>query len=470
MVNHIKSMTQKILILSANPKKTSLLRLDQEMREIDEGLRRSKKRDRFTVEKRLAVRIEDLRRALLDEEPQFVHFCGHGGGHDGILLEDLVGCVQLVKADPLANLFKLFSKQVECVILNACYSEVQAAEISQHINYVIGMKQAIGDQAAIKFATGFYDAIGAGRSIEDAFEFGRNAIELDNIPEELTPMIKKSQKLLKSSPESAASPVQWVMVLSATIDDINKPMAETIVKHLQQLSGDASLTLKKIAKGSVILVLQSSEDGFERINYLLKSGELKELNGFRVERVQLGYEIAENEVTESLNTRRLDTMPPLNQRLANLEYLLEMDYEQLAEHEQELSMTASPKVRNEAKQRIKRDIMPRIRKNEVEYWSLLREFANRSEIVEPEAQTAIASIVQDAEIIQTKPMPDEVLQKLQEILNKLNEPGTAAAAKAKFAVNVIPGVLAYEFELDTETTLRQVFRPLKQLFGAAAKK
>jgi hypothetical protein len=197
---------------------------------------------------------------------------------------------------------------------------------------------------------------------------------------------------------------------------------------------------------------------------------LKELNGFRVERVQLGYEIAENEVTEPLNTRRLDTMPPLNQRLANLEYLLELDYDKLAEQEQELSITASPNVRNEAKQRIKRDIMPRIRNNEVEYWSLLREFANRSEIAEPEAQTAIATIVQDAEIIQTKPMPDEVLQKLQEILNKLNEPGTAAAAKAKFAVNVIPGVLAYEFELDTETTLRQVFRPLKQLFGAAAKK
>lgn len=161
-------------------------------------------------------------------------------------------------------------------------------------------------------------------------------------------------------------------------------------------------------------------------------------------------------------------MLPLKQRLADLEYLLELDYEKLAEHEQELSMTASPNVRNEAKQRIKRDIMPRIRKNEVEYWCLLRQFANGSEIAEPEAQNAIATIVQDAEIIQAKPMPNEVLQKLQEILDKLNEPGTAA--KAKFAVNVIPGVLAYEFELDTENALRQAFRPLKQLFGTAAKK
>lgn len=163
-------------------------------------------------------------------------------------------------------------------------------------------------------------------------------------------------------------------------------------------------------------------------------------------------------------------MPPLKQRLVQLENLLEMDYEQLAEHEQELSMTASPKVRNEAKQRIKRDIMPRIRKNEAEYWSLLRQFASGSEIAEPEAQAAIATIVQDAEIIQAKPIPDEVLEKLQEILDKLNEPGTAAVAKAKFAVNVIPGILAYEFELDTENALRQAFREVKQLFGAAAKK
>lgn len=163
-------------------------------------------------------------------------------------------------------------------------------------------------------------------------------------------------------------------------------------------------------------------------------------------------------------------MLPLKQRLADLENLLELDYEKLAEHEQELSMTASPNVRNEAKQRIKRDIMPRIRKSEAEYWSLLRQFANGCEITELEAQNAIATIVQDAEIIQAKPMPGVVVQKLQEILDKLNEPGTAAAAKAKFAVNVIPGVLAYEFELDTENALRQVFRPLKQLFGTAAKK
>jgi hypothetical protein len=37
---------KKILILAANPLETAHLRLDKEMREIEEGLRRSKWRDR----------------------------------------------------------------------------------------------------------------------------------------------------------------------------------------------------------------------------------------------------------------------------------------------------------------------------------------------------------------------------------------------------------------------------------------
>lgn len=199
-------MIRKILVLSANPIGTRPLRLDQEIREIDEGLRRSQNNANFVLEKRLATRIEDLRRALLDEDPIFVHFCGHGNEHEGLLLEDIAGCPQLVRAEPLANLFKLFSAQVKCVVLNACYSESQATAISQHIDYVVGMRQAIGDQAAIRFSTGFYDAVGAGRSVEDAFEFGRNAIELYNIIEEYLPVLRKKGVPLLSQKRSWGHP------------------------------------------------------------------------------------------------------------------------------------------------------------------------------------------------------------------------------------------------------------------------
>ena len=42
---------KKILILAANPLETLHLRLDEEMREIEEGLRRSKWRDRSLKDK-----------------------------------------------------------------------------------------------------------------------------------------------------------------------------------------------------------------------------------------------------------------------------------------------------------------------------------------------------------------------------------------------------------------------------------
>ncbi len=78
---------------------------------------------------------------------------------------------------------------MECVLLNACYSEVQAKAIAQHIPYVIGMNQAIGDRAAIEFATSFYDALGAGESVDFAFRLGKNAMQMVDIPEENTAVL-----------------------------------------------------------------------------------------------------------------------------------------------------------------------------------------------------------------------------------------------------------------------------------------
>lgn len=174
-----ENMTQKILILAANPKNSFTLEIPREIREILEGLQRSRYREQFEVEERLAVRPQDLRRAILEVQPHIVHFCGHGTGSQGLVLENDRGREHLVSTQALSNLFKLFAEQVECVVLNACYSQVQAEAISQHINYVIGMRQEIIDQAAIAFSVGFYDALGAGRDIQFAYNLGRNAIQLE---------------------------------------------------------------------------------------------------------------------------------------------------------------------------------------------------------------------------------------------------------------------------------------------------
>ena len=103
--------------------------------------------------------------------------------------------MQLVSTESLARLFKLFKDTIECVVFNACYSEAQAEAIHQHIDCLVGMNKAIGDRAAIEFAVGFYDALGAGKSYEVAYEFGCSAIDLEGIPESLTPVIKNRAKV-----------------------------------------------------------------------------------------------------------------------------------------------------------------------------------------------------------------------------------------------------------------------------------
>jgi len=197
---HENTSLKSILLLVANPKSASSLRLQEEEREIKERLRLAGY-GKIPINSTGATRPRDIQQAMLDFKPQIVHFSGHGAGQDGLVFEDVVGQEKLVGAEALANLFKLFSKRVECVVLNACYSGYQAHAIVQHIDYVIGMNQAIGDRAAIEFAVGFYAALGAGESIEFAYDLGCNAIQLEGIAENLIPVLYKKDKSLSKYPE-----------------------------------------------------------------------------------------------------------------------------------------------------------------------------------------------------------------------------------------------------------------------------
>jgi len=183
-----------ILFLSADPSDATRLRLGQEQREIHEKLQLASMRDEFSLEVRSSVRPGDMIQALHDIKPRIVHFSGHGTKAGEICLENEFGKIHPVSSEALTSLFELVTSYVDCVILNACYSEAQARAIAKHIDYVIGMSQAIGDGAAIAFSVGFYRALGAGRTIEDAFMFGVVELRLMNISEHLTPVLIKKQK------------------------------------------------------------------------------------------------------------------------------------------------------------------------------------------------------------------------------------------------------------------------------------
>lgn len=97
---------------------------------------------------------------------------------------------------------------MECVVLNACYSEAQAEAIAKHIPHVIGMNKAIGDNAAIEFAVAFYDALGAGKTIDFAYRLACNAILLSGLPENLTPVLISMRRSSGSVLEPDAARIQ----------------------------------------------------------------------------------------------------------------------------------------------------------------------------------------------------------------------------------------------------------------------
>ena len=222
-----ESSALTILFLAANPVGSSQSRLEQEARDISDGLLRAQHRDRFKFEQRWAVRPRDIQLALLECNPQIVHFAGHRKQdkileekgtitqefataketeqEEGLVFEDDTGHIHLIPANALANLFKLFSDRVSCVLLNGCYTEDQAKIIAQHIPYVIGMKQSITDKAALDFALGFYDALGSGRSMEFAYNLGCSAIQMAGLSEHLTPILyKKTESNSISAPDDSS--------------------------------------------------------------------------------------------------------------------------------------------------------------------------------------------------------------------------------------------------------------------------
>jgi hypothetical protein len=213
-------MTEQIviLLLAANPDGTACLRVDREIKKIEQGLRLAEQRGCFVFKTCQAVTVPDLRRAMQQHRPQIVHFSGHGEGAAGLCFESEQGKIQFVQDEALAVFFSLFAAEVRCVVLNACYSEVQAEAIARHVDYVIGMSYSITDQAAIAFSVAFYESLGNRESIESAYKFACAEIALLGLKEEHIP------KLIRRHAAEERNTVQ--RIVKSEIEHIQRLVAE----------------------------------------------------------------------------------------------------------------------------------------------------------------------------------------------------------------------------------------------------
>ena len=167
------------------------LRTDLEMRDVEEQLLLSRQQGKYQIKYQPAARWKDISRTLAYYRPSVVHFSGHGDREGNLVIESDGGGAELVTPEWVARLFSVYKPSIECVFVNACYSERLAQAVFKNIDNVIGMRWQVGDQAAIQFSIGFYTGYFNGLPVSDAFEQGLTHIgRLEATgPESRTPLL-----------------------------------------------------------------------------------------------------------------------------------------------------------------------------------------------------------------------------------------------------------------------------------------
>lgn len=171
-------MKHGILFIGVTPSDRETLDVGLEFDAIDRHLRSSEYRDAFELHVASQIDATRLPGLLMRHRPTILHFGGHGSEAGELVFRDPRGHGRAADAEAIADLLRLLRGHVRCVVLNACHSEAQARRIAEHVDIVVGMRDALPDALAIEFSAGFYEALGEGRTFADAFELARVRVKL----------------------------------------------------------------------------------------------------------------------------------------------------------------------------------------------------------------------------------------------------------------------------------------------------
>lgn len=148
------------------------LRLDREVREIQERVRASEHREAIRMEYRLATRVSDILQALNEFKPDVVHFAGHGSG-ESLVFEGNNGEPHDLSNQDLALLLQTTPKPIRLIVFNSCESSTRASLACDFVEVAIGMDEPVADEAAKVFAGQFYSSLGFGHDLALAFDQAR---------------------------------------------------------------------------------------------------------------------------------------------------------------------------------------------------------------------------------------------------------------------------------------------------------
>lgn len=181
----------RVLGLVAAPADLERLDVEVERRNLDAALAGPVADGRIRVEWLAQASWDSVQANLLSGRWHVLHFIGHGDydadndcGRLALVGDD--GRADWVDAPRLASLLGLAEPSPRLVVLNSCsggqggttdrLSGTAATLVHSGISAVVAMQFRITDRAAIAFPKGFYGALVAGRSVDNAVRAGRVSI------------------------------------------------------------------------------------------------------------------------------------------------------------------------------------------------------------------------------------------------------------------------------------------------------
>ncbi|MGI5170808.1 CHAT domain-containing protein [Spirillospora sp. CA-253888] len=180
----------RILYLTASSRGD--LRVDEEIRRVKAGVRAATHRDLVRIEHLPAATATDLLDGLTRFVPHVVHFSGHAG-REVLVFDtggDAHGAGRPVRASAFVRALQAVDVPPELVVLNACRTRAQLAELVKVVPLAVGMSEGVQNTDAMVFAARFYAALTEGQSVRGAYRVAKVQMELIGLPDADLPVLE----------------------------------------------------------------------------------------------------------------------------------------------------------------------------------------------------------------------------------------------------------------------------------------
>jgi tetratricopeptide (TPR) repeat protein len=194
-----ESSKKIVLMLPASSVSIASPRWQEEVTKIRKAIERAKNIaeekhennfEKYEFQDRPYINSSDLSQDLTALMPHIIHISGCEEGIAELVIGDTSQRDNNNQNNLISELFSLHENFINCIVLSGCCLESQIREISQHIEFIIGVPESLEETISAKFFDEFYFHLASNIEIEVSYNLGKNLLRREGyIDEDLFPKL-----------------------------------------------------------------------------------------------------------------------------------------------------------------------------------------------------------------------------------------------------------------------------------------